>query len=112
MNRISMPSRRLNCGLPWQPEAGRGFEAEAVSWKSLNQMFQVEHESLVSLNDRVNLSLLPVGEKVADRPDQGAFVKGRVLKIAPHPSPLPQFFASILHFQQHVVSPQKTGQRG
>jgi hypothetical protein len=38
----------------------------------------------------------PSGEKVADRPDDGAFAGGRGPKRAPHPSPLPQFFGSIL----------------
>ena len=33
----------------------------------------------------------PAGEKVADRPDEGAFVKRSVLKRPLHPGPLPQF---------------------
>ena len=41
----------------------------------------------------------PAGEKVADRPDEGAFVKRSVLKRPPHPGPLPQF----LHERYHVT---------
>jgi len=53
----------------------------------------------------------PFGEKVADRPDEGAFEDGGVLKRPPHPGPLPQFFANMLPFNatQH---PQKTGGEG
>jgi hypothetical protein len=38
----------------------------------------------------------PSGEKVADRPDEGAFLEGSVLKRPPRPGPLPQFFARTL----------------
>jgi hypothetical protein len=34
----------------------------------------------------------PSGEKVAARPDEGAFVEGSVLKRPPHPDPLPPIY--------------------
>ena len=55
-------------------------------------------------------SLLPVGEKVADRPD-GAFEDGSVLKRPPHTSPLPQFFARMLPCDS-TQNRQKTGGEG
>ena len=55
--------------------------------------------------------LLPLGEKVADRPDEGPFVGGIAPRRRPHPDPLPQFFARMLPCEatQH---PQKTGGEG
>jgi len=54
----------------------------------------------------------PAGEKVAARPDEGAFVWDGVLKIPPHPSPLPQFFASILPTNKMLSLRKKIGGEG
>ena len=54
----------------------------------------------------------PSGEKVADRPDEGAFAGGRGPKRAPHPSPLPQFFASILPSNNSLSLRKKSRERG
>ena len=53
----------------------------------------------------------PAGEKVAERPDEGALLECSVLKRPPHPDPLPQFFARTLPYDttQH---PQKNRGRG
>ena len=54
----------------------------------------------------------PSGEKVAVRPDEGAFAGGRGPKRAPHPSPLPQFFASILPSNNSLSLSKKSRERG
>ena len=45
----------------------------------------------------------PSGEKVADRPDEGAFVEGRVLKRPPHPGPLPQCLQERCHVTPRCI---------
>ena len=74
-------------------------------------MFQIDEVSFVCINDRMKRSLLPLGEKVADR-RKGALVKRRVLKTPPHPSPLPQFFASVLPSNTTFFLRKKSGERG
>jgi hypothetical protein len=54
----------------------------------------------------------PSGEKVAVRPDEGAFPGGSGPKRAPHPSPLPQFFASILPSNNSLSLSAKNRGRG
>ena len=53
----------------------------------------------------------PSGEKVADRPDEVAFIEGSVVKRPPYPGPLTHFFVRKLPWDptQH---PQKTGGEG
>jgi hypothetical protein len=57
------------------------------------------------------VALHRLGEKVAIRPDKGAFVGGRGPKRAPHPSPLPQFFASILPSNNSLFPRKKSRER-
>ena len=53
----------------------------------------------------------PSGEKVADRPDEGDFLRRQRAKTAPSPRPSPPIFATTLPCDatQH---PQKMGERG
>jgi hypothetical protein len=53
----------------------------------------------------------PAGEKVADRPDEGAFVERSVLKRPPHPGPLPQFLQERYHMTPRCIR-KKLGERG
>ena len=53
----------------------------------------------------------PLGEKVADRPDEVEIVTGSVRKMPPHPNPLPQFFGRMLPCDA-MQNPQKTGGEG
>ncbi len=52
------------------------------------------------------------GEKVADRPNEGAFVKGSVLKSSLTPSPLTPFFASIRPYNKTFSLRKKIGGEG
>ena len=54
----------------------------------------------------------PSGEKVAVRPDEGAFVDGSLLKRPPHPGPLPQFFARTLPCDTPAASAKNRGRGG
>ena len=53
----------------------------------------------------------PSGEKVADRPDERAFVEGSVQKRLPHPGPLADFLQERCHVTPRCIR-KKSGERG
>ncbi len=86
----------------------------AVSSKLNSVMFADSDPPKVPIDQclpRERSPFSPSGEKVAARPDEGAFVEGSVQERPPHPNPLPQFFARTLpcNTTQH---PQRIGGEG
>ena len=75
------------CGVQCEGFSGSNWSAPCLKSRI--------HRSCLLINVcRVNaVPSFPRGEKVADRPNEGAFLEGSVLKRPPHPGPLPQFFA-------------------
>ncbi len=78
-----------------------------LSWTAPCLATQIHRRSFLTRICRVKQwPFSPSGEKLAVRPKEGAFACGSCVKRPPHPSPLPQFFASILP-SNNTLSPQK-----
>ncbi len=75
-------------------------------WRSVPDPFS-ELQNLLS-----EMALLPLGEKVADRPDEGFFVGGNAPRRPPHPGPLPQFFCENAAMRSHATSAKNWGRGG
>jgi hypothetical protein len=64
-----------------------------VSWTAAYLNSQIHRSCFLTNVCRIIPSpFSPSGEKVADRPDEGAFVDGSELKRPPHPNPHPPIF--------------------
>ena len=82
------------------------------SWTAPGSKSRIHRSCLLINVCRVNaVPSLPRGEKVADRPEEVAFVEGSVLKRPPQPGPLPEFFARTLPCDT-TLYPQKNRGRG
>ena len=84
-----------------------------LSWTAPCLATQIHRRSFLTRICRVKQwPFSPSGEKLAVRPDEGAFACGSCIKRPPHPSPLPQFFASILPSNNTLSLRKKSRERG